>query len=102
MKKILVKIHRYNQEQGSYIQAYHLELDDYEICSVMNLLELIYKEQDATLAFFSHAACKQAACGKCLVKVNGKVKLACKEMVEGTEIEIEPHSQEIVKDLICR
>jgi len=102
MKEISVKIHRYNQKQGSYIQNYHLNIDEQEICSIMNLLELIYKEQDSTLAFFSHAACKQAACGKCLVKVNGKIKLACKEKAEGTDIEIEPHSQMVIKDLICQ
>ena len=56
MKEISVKIHRYNQKQGSYIQNYHLNIDEQEICSIMNLLELIYKEQDSTLAFFSHAA----------------------------------------------
>ena len=101
MKTISVKVHRFNQDQGNYIQNYSLNVEENELYSVMNLLELIYRQQDSTLAFFSHAACKQAACGKCLVKVNGNVRLACKEIVEGTEIELAPHSAVVVKDLIC-
>lgn len=102
MKTICVKIHRFNQEKGSYLQEYQVEVKENQLISVLNLLEQIYQNQDPTLSFFSHAACKQAACGKCLVKVNGKVKLACKEKVEADFIEIGPHSQDVVKDLVCR
>lgn len=93
---------RYNQQQGEYTQAYTVPVEDGEIVSVMNLLEYIYENLDSTLAFFYHAACRQAACGKCMVKINGKVGLACKERVCGESLVQEPYNAHVVKDLICR
>ena len=72
-----------------------------EIVSVLNVLETIYREQDPTLAFFDHAACRQAACGKCMVKVDGAVKLACKEPAHETML-LEPYSSRVVRDLLCQ
>ena len=75
---------------------------DGEIVSVLNVLEAIYREQDPTLAFFDHAACRQAACGKCMVRVDGAVKLACKEPAHETML-LEPYnSARVVRDLLCR
>lgn len=102
MKNIQVTVRRYNQQQGEYTQAYTVPVEDGEIVSVMNLLEYIYENLDSTLAFFYHAACRQAACGKCMVKINGKVGLACKERVCGESLVQEPYNAHVVKDLICR
>ena len=68
----------------------------------MNLLEHIYQNLDGTLAFFSHAACKQAACGKCAVKYNGKTVLACKASVDSDEVRLAPCRGDVVRDLVCR
>lgn len=84
----------------SRLQEYAVSFPEGEIVSVLNVLEYIYRELDPTLAFFDHAACRQAACGKCAVKVNGAVKLACKEPAQETML-LEPFSSRVVRDLLC-
>lgn len=102
MRDIEVKILRGAETgEGSY-QVYTVPVEENACVSVMNLLEEIYSKQDASLAFFSHAACRQAACGKCMVKVNGKVRLACKERVDADTVTLEPYSPNVVRDLICK
>lgn len=48
-----------------------------------------------------HAACRQAACGKCMVKLDGAVKLACKEVAHDGML-LEPYSGRVVRDLLCQ
>ena len=45
----------------SRLQTYAVPVAEGEILSVLNVLEYIYRELDPTLAFFDHAACRQAA-----------------------------------------
>lgn len=101
MREIKVNILRGSENGRGEYRTYEVKVDDGAVVSVMNLLEKIYEEQDHTLAFFSHTACRQAACGKCMVKVDGAVKLACKERVDAGEITIEPYCANVVRDLIC-
>lgn len=89
------------KRQNGFIE-YSVPVQDGDMVSVMNILEYIYQNIDSTLAFFHHAACKQAACGRCLVKVNGKVTLACKQAVTQDEITVEPWNDNVVRDLICK
>ena len=102
MKQIEVKILRGAESGAGSYQTYLVPVEDGVVVSVMNLLEEIYNKQDPTLAFFSHAACRQAACGKCMVKVNGKVRLVCKERVDADSITLEPYKKDVVKDLVCK
>ncbi len=69
--------------------------------SVLDVLDYIYEHIDPTLAYFSHEACRQAACGKCLVCVNGKVCLACGCPANGESLTLEPWNGKVVRDLIC-
>ena len=101
MRKIKVNILRGCETGSGEYKTYAVEVEDGTVVSVMNIFENIYENQDHTLAFFSHAACRQAACGKCMVKVDGAVKLACKERVDAAEITIEPYCVKVVRDLIC-
>lgn len=101
MRKIVVNILRGAETGSGRMCRYTVGVDDGAAVSVMNILEDIYENQDHTLAFFSHAACRQAACGKCMVKVDGAVKLACKERVDADEVTIEPYGRNVVRDLIC-
>ena len=101
MRKIKVNILRGCETGSGEYKTYAVEVEDGAVVSVMNILENIYENQDHTLAFFSHAACRQAACGKCMVKVDGAVKLACKDRVDDAEITIEPYCGKVVRDLIC-
>lgn len=102
MRTITVKVRRSSKGEDSYIQEYQVNVDEEKDISVMNILEDIYNNQDDSLAFFSHAACRQAACGKCMVKIDGKTKLACKEKVETDSILIEPYNNRVIKDLVCK
>lgn len=102
VKTYQVKVLRGGAGQESRVQAYTVEREDTEVLSIMNILEIISREQDPTLAFFDHAACRQAACGKCLLKVNGATKLACKEIAQ-EEMLLEPYAPaKVVRDLLCR
>ena len=82
MREIHVKILRGTGDSDSFYQSYVVSVEDTASVSVMNLLEEIYNRYDHSLAFFSHAACRQAACGKCMVRANGKVVLACKAQAD--------------------
>lgn len=97
MREIKVRVKRENK-----YQEYIVPVEQDAIVSIMNVLEYIYQNIDSTLAFFHHAACKQAACGKCLVKANGKTVLACKVEVVENEITLEPWCNNVVRDLICK
>ena len=101
MREIRVTICRNQPGSGDFRQEYHVPAEEDEILSVMNVLEYIYQYIDGSLAFFSHAACKQAACGKCLVKINGKVVLACKEKADDESFELAPYNTKVLCDLIC-
>ncbi len=59
--------------------------DQYEVSfgdpvSVLVLLSRIQKEQDRTLALRDYS-CGLQLCGSCLMKINGKKKFACHELV---------------------
>lgn len=101
MREIEVKILRRSGTDNRQYQTYTVSVEDDAAVSVMNLLEEIYNKQDHSLAFFSHAACRQAACGKCMVRVDGAVKLACKERVIKDKITLEPYSDKVIRDLVC-
>ena len=70
--------------------------------SVMDVLDYIYENLDPTLAYFSHEACRQTACGRCLVRVNGTVRLACGCPAEGERLVLAPWNDEVLRDLLCR
>ena len=96
MRKIKVTIERFDAERGAYQQDYCVTVDTREVVSAMTVLEYIYENLDQTLAFFSHAACKQAACGKCLVKMDGKA------LILKDQVTLAPYNENVVRDLICR
>lgn len=97
MKQIKVSIRRGNQT-NSYLDTFLVPLG--ERMSVMDVLKYIYENLDGTLAYFSHEACHQVACGRCLVKVNGKTKLACGTTAEG-DLLLEPWNDRVIRDLVC-
>lgn len=69
--------------------------------SVMDVLDYIYENLDPTLSYFSHEACRQTACGKCLVRVNGKICLACGCPADTDTLVLEPWNDRVVRDLVC-
>ena len=101
MKEYHVIVKRQNENGEQWEQPYVAVFEDDEVVSVMNVLNYIYEHLDNSLAYFNHAACKQAACGKCTVRVNGKIRLSCKEPA-AEQMLLEAANNNILRDLICR
>lgn len=66
--------------------------------SVTNVLDYIYENIDGSIAYFTN--CRRGICGRCGLKVNGRIVLACTEIVTDNII-LEPlDSKKIVRDLV--
>ena len=97
-----VKIYRWNPEtdMSPHYDTFHVEFHKEARKTVMNLLEEIGDTQDGSLSFYMHSACGPGICGRCAVKVNGKVRLACNTVLTGEDIVLEPANEKVVKDLV--
>lgn len=98
MKNITVTIGRGDNDHR-FDQSYTVTAD--KNMSVLDMLDHIYENIDATIAYFSHEACRQTACGKCAVRVNGEVCLACGKACPEEDFRIDPKNDRIIRDLIC-
>jgi len=99
-----VKIYRFNPiiDQQAYYQDYELPISKDDRYTALDVLKYIYDHQDTSLSFFNHSVCNHGICGRCAMKINGKVKLACTYLVEEDELLIEPINQNVVKDLVTK
>ena len=62
-------------------------------------MRYISAQLDGSVAFY--LSCRLGICKECMVKVNGKAKLACTEIVTG-DIVLDPVAENsVIKDLIC-
>lgn len=98
-KSIKVKVRRFDQSinKEPHTQEYVVPFEDK--MSVANVLNWIADNLDPTLAFYS--SCRTGKCKACLVKINGKGKTACTELVTG-DIDLEPIDvTKAIKDLVC-
>jgi len=70
--------------------------------TLLELLGLIARYHDHSLAFLRHSNCNRGVCKRCMVRLNGKVVLACNEVVsEGMEVKVEPvNEKRVVRDLV--
>jgi succinate dehydrogenase / fumarate reductase iron-sulfur subunit len=72
--------------------------------TVLDTLIEAREYQDGTLSL--RCSCRSAICGSCMMRVNGKARLACKTQIgsiakEGEEITIEPGGNlPVIKDLV--
>jgi succinate dehydrogenase/fumarate reductase iron-sulfur protein len=70
----------------------------YKAMRVTDVLNYIYQNIDSTLVY--RYSCRIGLCDACLMKVNGKVEVACKKLAE-KEMLIEPLDKFVVlKDLV--
>lgn len=97
-----VKIYRFHPETDGepHYDTYEVGMKEEDRKTVMDLLEYIGDNLDGTLSFYSHSACRQGICGRCAVKVNGRVRLACNEVLTGEDVVLEPAGARVVKDLV--
>lgn len=69
--------------------------------TVMDALDYISENSDSTIAYFKHGACDHGICGRCALRVNGKVKLACStEISEEKALELTPMNDKVLRDLV--
>lgn len=98
VKARIYRIDRSAGNQAGRYQEYEVPLQDR--MSVLNLLQYVNEHYDGGLAYY--VSCRRGLCAGCAVRVNGKSKLACVELVTG-DVTIEPLSEDrVVKDLLIR
>lgn len=99
-----IKVLRSDPASGGVpeFREYEVPYTEEQGYTVMDALDYIFNNLDATLSYFSHSACNHGICGRCAVKTNGKVKLACLALLEGEEVTLEPKNSNVLKDLITR
>lgn len=97
-----IRIKRYHPESDAkpYWQSYELDTD--ESMTILQALQQLREQQDATLSWRS--SCRMGVCGSCAMVVNGQAVLACNTRVHAVDkgkITIEPLANlEVVKDLV--
>ena len=102
MKKITLKLFRYNPETDTkpHYDTYKLEVEPTD--RVLDLLEKVKGYEDGTLSF--RRSCAHGVCGSCAMRVNGENKLACKTLMQdlsGNKVVVEPIlGLPVKKDLI--
>ena len=88
--------------ESGWVQEYVVPVEEDDRLSVLDALDYVFWNIDSTLAYPSHAECRQGACGQCVVRVNGKRRLACREpAVDGMLVE-PADMPRVVRDLYCR
>ncbi len=99
--KIKAKILRYDpdKEEKSYYQDYEVEVD--RPVTIHELLTMIRKDFDGTLAFRTYK-CYKGMCQTCVVKLDGKTVKSCStQILPDSEITLEPPAGgEVIRDLV--
>ncbi len=96
-----VKIYRYDPavDAESHFDSFDVPVEPH--WTVMDVLDYISENLDSTIAYFKHGACDHGICGRCALRVNGNIKLACSaEIAEDNILEIAPAHKNIVRDLV--
>lgn len=99
--RVRVKIRRFNPEKDRrpYWATYTVDAEPTD--RVLDLLVQIKSYQDGTLTF--RRSCAHGVCGSDAVVINGRNRLACKELVQdvGRSIQIEAlRGLPVIKDLV--
>ncbi|MDY6864074.1 MAG: 2Fe-2S iron-sulfur cluster-binding protein [Thermodesulfobacteriota bacterium] len=98
MKKIRIKVLRYNPENGVEKEFSTYEVDKDENSTILEGLQQIYERNDSTLAF--NYGCRVKNCGLCAVNADGKPYYACITKIKDS-MEITPlNNLPLIKDLI--
>ena len=102
MKKITLKLFRYNPETDKkpHYDTFKLEAEPTD--RVLDLMEKVKGYEDGTLAF--RRSCAHGVCGSCAMRINGQNMLACKTLVQDlktNKITVEPIlGLPVLKDMI--
>lgn len=93
-----VTIYRFDPTKDDKPRYEVFENLPYEAMRVTDILNYIFQNIDSTLAY--RYSCRTGLCDACLMKVNGKVEVACKKLAE-KEMLLEPVDKFVIlKDLV--
>ncbi len=96
-KKITVKCSRFDPDTDAKPSFEKYEVPFIKDSCVMDVLEYIYENLDPSIAYYT--SCRKGICGRCNIKVNGKARLSCGELVTG-DLKLEPaRPDKVVRDL---
>lgn len=96
-----VKIYRYDPQKEPEGRFDTFEVPVMAHWTAMDVLDYISENQDSTIAYFRHGACDHGICGRCALKINGAVKLACaEEIAEEKELILQPVRDQVLRDLV--
>jgi succinate dehydrogenase/fumarate reductase iron-sulfur protein len=100
-KIVKVRIFRSNPARKQNDPGYQTyDVPIVERMSVLNVLQYINERYDGGLAYY--VSCRRGLCSGCAVRVNGRPRLACTELVD-SDITIEPISEDrVLKDLLTK
>ncbi|MCI8453989.1 MAG: succinate dehydrogenase [Lachnospiraceae bacterium] len=90
-------------ERRRWVQEYEVDTAGRSM-TVMDVLLHIADHMDPTLAFFRHSMCNHGICARCVLLADGKVCLACTELIgERKLLKLAPvPGKEVVRDLVVR
>ncbi len=98
---IKAKILRFDpdKDEKPYFQLYDIPVENQ--ITVHELLNIIHRDHDGTLAFRDFK-CFKGMCATCMLKLDGKSVKSCSTPIEpNSEIQIEPVTGgEIIRDLV--
>jgi len=96
-KNITVECFRFDPDKDSEPHFQKYEVPFVKDSSVLDMLNYIYENLDPSLGFY--ASCRRGACARCNMKINGKARFACAELVTG-DLKLEPiRPEKVVRDL---
>ena len=97
LERIRVRVLRsQDDEEGvGFWQDYELPFEPGR--SVTGTLWLINEQLDGSLAY--RVSCHRGICASCIMRINGKQRLACVTEVTG-DLELEPAFGSVIKDLV--
>lgn len=100
--QVTLKVYRYDPEKAEKPHFDEFELDAHPTDRILDLLEKVRAEKDATLAL--RRSCAHGICGSDAMRINGRNALACKVLVRNLNtrvITVEPLlGLKVEKDLI--
>ncbi len=104
LMEVKLKVKRFDPEGSgeAYYQQYTVDMP--ENATVLDTLIEVREYHDGTLSL--RCSCRSAICGSCMMRINGKARLACKTQIgsiakAGDEIEVEPGgNMPVIKDLV--
>lgn len=97
-----ITVYRFDPEHDKepHYDEFQAPITPADRMTVMDVLEYLFEHNDSSLGFYSHSVCNHGICGRCSVRINGKVKLACTTLADCDELLLEPASNEVIKDLV--